>query len=213
MRAAGAAVLLTALAGLSACAPQTPGPVAVTSVQSGATTVPAPARSKGTAAAPSSAASAAAPADAVQAAAVPERMSGPGSTVPAYDGAEPELNDAAARQAAADASVAPVGVQPTLADKAPAAVMRSGAGASAGSDAPNPVEYALKSTNPKGNAIYERSGSPNLAACSAYGSDLAAQQAFLAAGGPRTDRYGLDPDGDGYACRFDPSVYRQAVGN
>ena len=38
-----------------------------------------------------------------------------------------------------------------------------------------------------------------------------AQQAFLEAGGPERDRKGLDPDGDGYACAWDPTPFRAAV--
>ena len=30
-------------------------------------------------------------------------------------------------------------------------------------------------------------------------------------GGPERDRNALDPDGDGYACGWDPSVYRAAA--
>ncbi len=33
------------------------------------------------------------------------------------------------------------------------------------------------------------------------------------AGGPERDQFGIDPDGDGYACRWDPSPFRKAVGN
>ena len=42
-------------------------------------------------------------------------------------------------------------------------------------------------------------------------SDAAAQEAFLKAGGPERDRYGLDPDGDGFACRWDPTPFRAAI--
>ena len=33
------------------------------------------------------------------------------------------------------------------------------------------------------------------------------------AGGPERDQFGIDPDGDGYACSWDPSPFRKAVGN
>ena len=45
-------------------------------------------------------------------------------------------------------------------------------------------------------------------ACARYGSPDLAQQAFLAAGGPDRDRRGLDPDGDGFACAWDPRPFR-----
>ena len=40
-------------------------------------------------------------------------------------------------------------------------------------------------------------------------SDLA-QIEFLERGGPARDRLGLDPDGDGYACAWDPTPFRKA---
>ncbi len=48
--------------------------------------------------------------------------------------------------------------------------------------------------------------------CAGYASDDMAQLAFLSAGGPDKDRHGIDPDGDGYACSWDPGRYRRAVG-
>ena len=33
---------------------------------------------------------------------------------------------------------------------------------------------------------------------------------FLAAGGPERDRKGIDPDGDGFACGFNPAPFRAA---
>jgi hypothetical protein len=76
---------------------------------------------------------------------------------------------------------------------------------------PNIVDYALATNHPKGTQLYRRSsfGAKNAAAkCAAYASPDLAQQAFLAKGGPERDRLGLDPDGDGYACAWDPSPYR-----
>jgi hypothetical protein len=49
--------------------------------------------------------------------------------------------------------------------------------------------------------------------CDRYRSKDEAQQDFLAKGGPERDAYGLDPDGDGYACGWDPRPFRLAVGN
>jgi hypothetical protein len=39
-----------------------------------------------------------------------------------------------------------------------------------------------------------------------------AQSDFILAGGPQKDRKGMDPDGDGYACGWDPAVYRNTGG-
>ena len=85
-----------------------------------------------------------------------------------------------------------------------------------GDTGPNIVQYALSARNPRGTQVYRRSGlrltSPE-AACARYASPDLAQEAFLAAGGPVRDRKGLDPDGDGYACAWDPAPFRAAVQN
>ncbi len=81
-------------------------------------------------------------------------------------------------------------------------------------DAPNLVQYALSTNNAVGQPAYDRSSlqlrNPEKA-CAAYGSADKAQEAFLDAGGPQKDRKGLDPDGDGFACGWDPTPFRNAV--
>ncbi|NDW44827.1 hypothetical protein [Ruegeria sp. PrR005] len=82
---------------------------------------------------------------------------------------------------------------------------------------PNVVQYALSTSHPKGTQMYSRSGF-NLAAkaqrnCAGFASPDQAQAEFLANGGPQRDRKGLDPDGDGYACAWDPAPFRRAVQN
>ena len=47
-------------------------------------------------------------------------------------------------------------------------------------------------------------------ACRSYASADAAQTAFIAAGGPVIDPRGMDPDGDGFVCGWDPRPYRQS---
>ena len=86
-----------------------------------------------------------------------------------------------------------------------------------GSAEPNVVSYALSASNPLGNRVYSRAGI-NLRAkaarnCAGYRSDDLAQQAFLENGGPKRDRLTLDPDGDGYACGWDPLLFQHAVQN
>ena len=81
-----------------------------------------------------------------------------------------------------------------------------------GSAQPNVVEYALQTAHPRGSRLYSRIG-VNLVAkaqrnCARYVSADEAQIAFLA-----RDRLGLDPDGDGYACAWDPAPFRAAVRN
>lgn len=85
-----------------------------------------------------------------------------------------------------------------------------------GNAAPNIVTYALSTTNPVGQAAYSRSNRFNedryRRACAEFTSSDQAQAAFLAAGGPERDRRGLDPDGDGFACFWDPRPFRTARG-
>lgn len=85
-----------------------------------------------------------------------------------------------------------------------------------GSEGPNVVQYALTTTNQKGQPIYRRGGLFKerrfQQACAQYASADLAQHAFLAEGGPERDRLGVDPDGDGFACGWDPAPFRAAQG-
>jgi hypothetical protein len=83
-----------------------------------------------------------------------------------------------------------------------------------GDTGPNIVEFALATTHAPGVQLYQRRGiglrDPN-AACAKYASPDQAQQDFLARGGPERDRLGVDPDGDGFACSWDPRPFRTAL--
>ncbi|BAQ70228.1 hypothetical protein NHU_03084 [Rhodovulum sulfidophilum] len=83
-----------------------------------------------------------------------------------------------------------------------------------GGDGAGIIEYALSTTNPLGQQVYKRGRAvaPETLArrCAKYGSDDHAQEAFLKNGGPERDRFGIDPDGDGFACYWDPSPFRLA---
>ena len=85
-----------------------------------------------------------------------------------------------------------------------------------GSGGPNIVEFALSSTNSVGEPIYRRlkiaADSRSARGCAKYPSPDMAQEAFLSKGGPSKDRLGLDPDGDGFACSWDPAPFRRARG-
>jgi len=87
----------------------------------------------------------------------------------------------------------------------------------AGGSQPNIVEYALSTNNPRGARVYSRSGfngsSKATRNCAKYASPDLAQMEFLSNGGPQKDRKGLDPDGDGYACSWDPGPFRRAANN
>lgn len=79
--------------------------------------------------------------------------------------------------------------------------------------APDVVRYALATANAVGERAYRRSSLRSAArlgdACARFASADRAQEAFLAAGGPARDRHDLDPDGDGYACDWDPAPFRR----
>lgn len=83
-----------------------------------------------------------------------------------------------------------------------------------GDTGPNIVEFALATTHAPGVQMYKRSGVSLRsadAACNKYASPDKAQQDFLAKGGPERDRLGVDPDGDGFACTWDPRPFRTAL--
>ncbi|CUH07074.1 hypothetical protein JSE7799_00003 [Jannaschia seosinensis] len=81
---------------------------------------------------------------------------------------------------------------------------------------PNIFAYALNDARPVGTEGAFRRGFGASAGraeqrCAAYTSEDKAQEAFLGGGGPERDRLGLDPDGDGNACGWDPAVVRNLV--
>lgn len=79
----------------------------------------------------------------------------------------------------------------------------------------NLAKYALSQNNPVGQKAYSRSilsGRRAEKKCALYASADDAQLDFLRSGGPQSDRRGIDPDGDGYACGWSPVVFRNMVG-
>jgi hypothetical protein len=86
----------------------------------------------------------------------------------------------------------------------------------AGGTGPNIVAFALSTSNAVGQPMYRRSGfnadSRFQRACARFATPDEAQRAFLSRGGPEEDRLGVDPDGDGFACFWDPSPFRAARG-
>lgn len=83
-----------------------------------------------------------------------------------------------------------------------------------GGSRPSVVEFALATSNRVGEKVYRRTALASQSrfnrACARYTSSDLAQEAFLANGGPKTDRRGVDPDGDGFACFWDPTPFRAA---
>jgi len=82
-----------------------------------------------------------------------------------------------------------------------------------GTVGPNIVEYALSAPNRLGQEWYSRSllvidaQGKFQRNCAEYRSPDEAQRDFLARGGPDRDPRGLDPDGDGFACGWDPAPF------
>lgn len=78
---------------------------------------------------------------------------------------------------------------------------------------PNIVQFALTTNNEPGQKVYRRSALTTEARyqrnCGKYPSPDLAQEAFLRAGGPERDKMGIDPDGDGFACSWDPRPFRR----
>lgn len=75
----------------------------------------------------------------------------------------------------------------------------------------NLAAYAVNQTNQVGNKIYIRQSDGD-STCFRYSRDPdEAQRVFLASGGPRLDPRNLDPDGDGFACKWTPDAYRRLV--
>ncbi|MGY6549711.1 MAG: hypothetical protein ACXIU7_12015 [Roseinatronobacter sp.] len=84
-----------------------------------------------------------------------------------------------------------------------------------GAGTPNLFAFALSTTHNVGDQRYPRNNPLRWrrweTACARFPSQDLAQEAFLAAGGPQQDRNNLDPDGDGFACWWDPAPFRQAA--
>ncbi|MCG6902914.1 MAG: hypothetical protein LJE68_09560 [Rhodobacter sp.] len=82
-----------------------------------------------------------------------------------------------------------------------------------GNTGPNIVQFALSTTNEPGQKIHRRNALTTQARyernCAKYASPDLAQEAFLSSGGPERDKLGIDPDGDGFACGWDPRPYRR----
>lgn len=104
-------------------------------------------------------------------------------------------------------AIAPQSIASTAAPPQPAP-----AAAAPEFDGANIVAFALATTHPVGQQMYRRTNLFGAArterACARYPSPGMAQEAFLSRGGPSRDPLGLDPDGDGYVCGWDPAPFR-----
>ena len=71
------------------------------------------------------------------------------------------------------------------------------------------MNIARKSKNQKGEKLYNRLKKTNANDnCKNFPNYDQAQRFFLLKGGPKNDFWFLDPDGDGFACDWDPEFYR-----
>ncbi|WP_406870137.1 hypothetical protein ABEB22_09185 [Thioclava sp. 'Guangxiensis'] len=116
----------------------------------------------------------------------------------------PYSSTATAAERAEDTFTAPAPAQKTAGDTYSAA---------SGSGGPNLAAYALSVNNQPGQSVYTRGGikfNSTTKACAKYVSPDKAQIAFLANGGPEKDPGNLDPDGDGFACGWDPRPFQAA---
>jgi len=129
------------------------------------------------------------------------------STVPAASGNGSIGSDAMAALRA----TAPAGSAVTTAPATPMAMPT--APVVNGAAGPNLAAYALSATNAPGQSVWSRGGIKFVSsekACAKYVSPDLAQMAFLERGGPQKDSGNLDPDGDGFACGWDPRPFQAA---
>ena len=75
----------------------------------------------------------------------------------------------------------------------------------------NLAVFARSVSNKVGEKIYYRNflSTENNLSCKKFSNKNAAQIFFLENGGPKNDYHNLDIDGDGFACKWNPSIYRK----
>lgn len=130
---------------------------------------------------------------------IPVKLPGKAPTAADIAGTAPRQQTAAVSTGAADAPQLPANAQ------------RATTGPYPGST-PVLVRYAHAEKQNPGTVTYPRTSIDANAAsrvCTTFANPAAAQTAFIAAGGPLVDARGMDPDGDGFVCGWDPRPYRQ----
>lgn len=137
-------------------------------------------------------------------------------TIPVQLPAEaPTPADIAPGRQAVGAAAANAGTTTAASSTRPAQVPANAQVATTGpypGSTPALVRYAYQEQHDPGQAVYRRTGGSVLEAgrtCSTYATADVAQRAFIAAGGPILDPRGMDPDGDGFVCGWDPRPLRQ----
>ena len=80
-----------------------------------------------------------------------------------------------------------------------------------GTKSVNLAVFARSVSNKLGEKIYYRNfiSSGAGSGCKKFSNKNAAQIFFLENGGPKNDFHNMDVDGDGFACKWDPAIYRK----
>ena len=75
----------------------------------------------------------------------------------------------------------------------------------------NLAVFARSVSNKLGEKIYYRNfvSIDSSLGCKKFSNKNDAQIFFLENGGPKHDLHNIDPDGDGFACKWDPAIYRK----
>ena len=75
----------------------------------------------------------------------------------------------------------------------------------------NLAVFARSVSNKLGEKIHYRNfiSSGSGSGCKKFLNENSAQIFFLENGGPKNDFYNMDVDGDGFACKWDPEIYRK----
>ena len=80
-----------------------------------------------------------------------------------------------------------------------------------GAKSVNLAVFARSVSNKVGEKIYFRNflGNEGNPGCRKFLNKNTAQIFFLKNGGPKNDYHNIDTDGDGFACKWDPEIYRK----
>ena len=80
-----------------------------------------------------------------------------------------------------------------------------------GTKSVNLAVFARSVSNKVGEKIYFRIflGADGNSGCRKFLNKNTAQIFFLKNGGPKNDYHNIDTDGDGFACKWDPEIYRK----
>ena len=75
----------------------------------------------------------------------------------------------------------------------------------------NLAHFARSVSNKVGEKIYYRNSlnTDDNQGCKKFSNKDTAQIFFLKNGGPKNDYHNIDVDGDGFACKWDPTIYRK----